>query len=141
MRKMLCLALFTLLAEAQSTPKPVKTNGGPTNTSKGFSKEVSNEVSKCTTIKERNVMAKCIVDSMPVTFFLKSFEVFKENFKKKYSNEPEHLKRYYIFKENYKKVLTHNLKDVSYKQKVNQFADLSEEEFDRTYLSNFGPPT
>jgi C1A family cysteine protease len=65
------------------------------------------------------------------------FKVFHYVFEKKYElNSEEGVRRYRIFKENLKKIEEVNSQDLPYKFGVNQFADLTNEEFRTFYLMN-----
>ena len=63
------------------------------------------------------------------------FSKFLQQFGKKYDTIEETIKRYNIFKENYNYIVEHNGKKSDYKLGVNQFADLTMEEFKAMYLS------
>jgi C1A family cysteine protease len=63
------------------------------------------------------------------------FKVFHFLFEKKYElNSEEAIKRYKIFKSNMKIIEETNAKNLKYKFGVNQFTDLTPEEFKRKYL-------
>jgi len=63
------------------------------------------------------------------------FGKFLNEFGKKYDTLEETIKRYNIFAENYRYIEEHNAKVSDYKLGVNQFADLTLEEFKAKYLS------
>ena len=66
------------------------------------------------------------------------FKVFHIVFKKDYSlNSEVALTRYRIFKNNLKIIKETNAKNLSYKFGVNQFTDLTPEEFQSNFLTNF----
>ena len=66
------------------------------------------------------------------------FKVFHIDFKKDYSlNSEVALTRYRIFKNNLKIIKETNAKNLSYKFGVNQFTDLTPEEFQSNFLTNF----
>lgn len=64
---------------------------------------------------------------------------------KQYENEEEEANRFTIFKENLNKITEHNKKfetgEVSWSQGLNQFADLTQEEFAKSYLGGIRPRT
>ena len=95
----------------------------------------------CSNIQNLKNKYLCQIEKFPDSFFQKAFNFFKEIFSKKYFSESEEKKRYKIFKENYKKILVHNLTNSSFKQEVNNFTDLTENEFERKFLSNFAEET
>ena len=69
-----------------------------------------------------------------------AFSEFIGKYGASYSSKDEHMARFDIFQTNYRDIKSHNEKyvagEVSYEKAVNQFADLSAEEFHARYLSN-----
>ena len=63
------------------------------------------------------------------------FGSFIAKFNKKYDTIEETIKRYNIFKEAYAYIEEHNSKNSDYKLGINQFADLTKEEFAAKYLT------
>ncbi len=66
------------------------------------------------------------------------FGKFVKQYHTHYDSIEETVKRYNIFADNYRKIVEHNLVDKEVKLAVNQFADMTEEEF-RTYLGHRKP--
>lgn len=68
------------------------------------------------------------------------FNVFKLNHNKVYGNSAEEVKRFAIFSENLKIIDSHNQRflknEVTYTMAVNQFADLTFEEFQQYLFTN-----
>jgi hypothetical protein len=65
-----------------------------------------------------------------------SFESFKKEFGRSYANQFEEEYRKSIFLKNVIKIEEHNAnKDNTYVQGINQFTDLTQEEFIATYLN------
>ena len=94
----------------------------------------------CVNIVDSKLKAECFVNQYSEDFFVGEFEKFIRNFDKKYESNDEILKRYKIFKKNYKKILAHNSDNSkNYKQEVNRFTDLEDNEFEDQYLSQFVP--
>jgi len=72
----------------------------------------------------------CFVWSNPA-----QFEKFKRNFDRKYSSKSEELQRYEIFKTNLAKINDHNSREgETWRMAVNQFTDITEEEFRDTVV-------
>lgn len=72
-----------------------------------------------------------MVEAFSPEFYAYAYEVYLSVFDKKY-DESEKPKRLKIFIENYKIILAHNLNiKSSFKMKVNQFTDMTQNEFDR----------
>ncbi len=66
------------------------------------------------------------------------FKVFHFLFKKKYDlNSEEGLMRYKIFKSNLRFIQETNSKNLTYKLGLNDFADLTDEEFEKKYMTIF----
>ena len=64
------------------------------------------------------------------------FTQWKSEFNKNYGNQMEEIYRLTIFKHNIQIIETHNSqKDKTYEKGLNQFSDLTEEEFAATYLT------
>lgn len=71
--------------------------------------------------------------------YQKQFTTFISDYGKTYSTA-DMFPRYNIFKANLDAVLEHNSQEgVSYTQGINQFSDLTYEEFEATYLGSFEP--
>lgn len=70
--------------------------------------------------------------------YWKEFTNFQERFSKKYSNLKELEERFAIFKENFINIINHN-SDVNqnFTLGINQFSDLTSDEFHHLYLSGF----
>ena len=64
------------------------------------------------------------------------FGKFISEFGKKYDSIEETVKRYTIFKDNYRRIQEHNAKNSNYELGVNQFADLTLDEFAAKYLGS-----
>lgn len=62
-----------------------------------------------------------------------AFDRFVEKYEKAYSSS-ELQERYEIFAENYRKIIKHNEEGHSYSFGINQFSDMTSEEFKKTYL-------
>jgi cathepsin F len=72
------------------------------------------------------------------TFIFNQFQKFIKEHNKKYTNIDEYMARYNTFKKNYEKLETMTISPdskVSHSVGLNKFADLSFEEFRRTYLN------
>ena len=63
------------------------------------------------------------------------FSLFKEKFDRKYSTPEEELYRRSIFEAKLAKIEAHNAKNLSWKKGINQFSDMTFEEFKSFYLS------
>lgn len=74
-------------------------------------------------------------------YFLKPFNKVQHG--KQYGNEEEEANRFSIFKDNLKKITEHNKKfeagEVTWSQGLNQFADLTQEEFAQSHLGGLRP--
>jgi len=72
------------------------------------------------------------------------FSRYELRFNKSYETIDEHAARYAIFKMNYNMIVEHNLKGESWTMGVNEFADLTWEEFKKTHVGyrkvDFGVP-
>lgn len=71
---------------------------------------------------------------------LNQFHGFMETHGKAYTSHEEYLYRFKIFRDNLNKINIHNVSGKSYTMGVNQFADLTKEEFKAQYLSTFTKP-
>jgi len=67
------------------------------------------------------------------------FRNFKNDYGKTYNGDEEEARRFKIFKDNVDLIHEHNSKGASYELGVNQFADLTLEEFSQTYLGYTAP--
>ena len=69
-----------------------------------------------------------------------AFSEFIGKYGASYASKDEHMARFDIFQANYRDIKAHNEKyvagQVSFEKAVNQFADLTAEEFHARYLSN-----
>ena len=97
----------------------------------------SDKAEECLRLPSHNDSVDCVVDALPLTFYLSAFNEFKRIYKKSYPSLTDEAKGVLQFRENYQRILKNNLKTTSYKMKVNEHADLSSEEFARKFLSNF----
>ena len=67
----------------------------------------------------------------------KQFSFFQEKFNKKYDTLIEIEKRFQIFRNNFYNIITHNLENnQTFTMDINQFTDLTSEEFKKLYLTN-----
>lgn len=66
--------------------------------------------------------------------FKQKFKQFATIFKKKYLSEEEKKKRFSIFKKNMYYIHTHNQQGFDYTLRINQFGDLTNEEFKAKYV-------
>jgi len=68
----------------------------------------------------------------------RQFGEFRARFGKKYESAAEHQYRLGVFSDNVKKINNHNrLRSNTYRMAVNEFADLTEEEFKDTFLGGY----
>ena len=102
--------------------------------------DLSSTLQSCTEETSTEAVAKCVLGKLPEEFYTESFEVFRERFNKTYTSDAEKTKRFGLFKNNFVKVLTHNNAGKSYTQKITNFSDLTEKEFNDKYLTNFSGP-
>merc|ERR1712168_234601 len=66
------------------------------------------------------------------------FLQFEAKFSKVYASEAERTQRFDIFRENLKEISQHNQRpNVSYRKGINQFADLTAEEFRTVHLGGY----
>lgn len=69
-----------------------------------------------------------------------AFSVFIGKYGAAYADKDEHMGRFEIFAQNYREMKTHNAKfaagEVGWEKDMNQFADLTADEFQERYLSN-----
>ena len=66
------------------------------------------------------------------------FQVFQEKFERKYDSLLELSDRFNVFKSNFKDIMTHNMDmNKTYIKGVNQFSDLTPEEFKRSMIGGF----
>jgi C1A family cysteine protease len=78
---------------------------------------------------------KPIIDSFDILPLELHFEMYHTMFNKQYLlNSEEAVRRKAIFSENYKKIKEHNSLNNLYTLDLTEFADLSEEEFEKLYL-------
>lgn len=87
--------------------------------------------------KERGVHIKNLLEEIKSLNKKSQFKAFHKIFNKQEEyelNSQEGLRRYRIFKENHKYISEENQKGHSYKLGINQFADLTDEEFTSQYL-------
>ena len=69
---------------------------------------------------------------------LDQFKEFKTRFSKIYPNQKEEVKRFNIFTENVLKAEVHNKQEDSlYTRGVNMFSDMTQEEWEATYLTGY----
>ena len=73
--------------------------------------------------------------------FEQAFMEFVSTYRKSYLSDWEFENRYRVFKNNYQKVQDHNLNSdmIGFELKINQFGDLSQEEFKEIYLTLNAP--
>ena len=65
--------------------------------------------------------------------FKAEFEAFEEKYNKNYANGIERLQRFVIFQKNLRDIENFNQrKNASWKKGINQFSDMTEEEFQKT---------
>lgn len=62
------------------------------------------------------------------------FTKFQDNFNKFYETIEEHEKRFDIFRNNFQEIITHNFNDHNFTLGVNQFSDLTRDEFKQMYM-------
>lgn len=90
------------------------------------------------------VLALAVVGSQAVNLDVE-WEIFKQQFEKNYFSEFEHDARKSIFAENLMKIHQHNMEESlglhTFTLGVNEFADMSSEEFGKFYNGLAGKPT
>ena len=69
------------------------------------------------------------------------FGDWKRQFGRAYGTTEEETMRFNVFRQNAAKVVAHNSKGLSWTMGLNQFADLTEEEFAAKYIGGFRPST
>jgi len=81
-------------------------------------------------------LSVCLSLSLAVSdFYATEFKDFKAKFSKLYTSQEEEHERFKIFSKNMRDIVAHNSAGTSsYTKGVNQFTDLTEEEFKGTYL-------
>ena len=66
--------------------------------------------------------------------YIDKFNIYLEEYDKSY-NTSEYWTRYYIFEKNYDYIYVHNAKNKTYQLGINNFTDVSKEEFKSIYLT------
>lgn len=74
-----------------------------------------------------------LVDSSSLAFY--NFHVFTQTYNKVYGSPEEHHLRYSVFVDNFDKIVAWNAGSHNFSLDVNEFADLTQEEFGKLYLS------
>merc|ERR1712241_880086 len=87
-----------------------------------------------TTMKVLLVITVLVALTLADQSTLQKFNDFKLKYKKAYRNINEEVERFDIFKANLAEIDAHNNGRSSYKKGINQFTDLTKEEFKETYL-------
>jgi len=112
----------------------------------GHSLESSNKMAKtflcicliaALAVKASRVTKSPSVSQLELEF--QEFESFAQSFNKQYSSEQEKFQRFEIFRDNLAYIRAFNSREKSWKMRVNQFADLTPEEFRSMYLRSFEP--
>ena len=67
------------------------------------------------------------------SLIFKQFQKFIKKYNKNYSSINEYLARYQVFRNNLMSII--NSEKSSFKSGINQFSDLTEQEFSKTYLN------
>ena len=75
------------------------------------------------------ISCNCELESL----IFKHFQKFIKKYNKKYSSINEYLARYQVFRNNLMSII--NSEKSSFKSGINQFSDLTEQEFSKTYLN------
>lgn len=75
----------------------------------------------------------------PSTVHADQFDAFTLKFRKNYASMSDRALRFRIFQENFDLITAHNQKPSSYTLGINEFADLTFEEFSAKYLSHVAP--
>jgi len=68
------------------------------------------------------------------SYYISAFSKFKQEYSRNYATIEEESKRYAIFKENVDWINNHNKLGLSYTVGINNFADITNEEYRATYL-------
>ena len=71
--------------------------------------------------------------------YREQFRLFKEKHGKEYDGAQEEEKRFNIFTDNVRKIEQHRRSQSSYSTGINKFSDLTEQEFESTYLGGARP--
>lgn len=69
-----------------------------------------------------------------------TWETYKLEFGREFQSEEHETARYWIFKENLNEINTHNRDANTYQLAVNQFTDMTADEFRQTYLGRLSAP-
>lgn len=86
-----------------------------------------------------NAVSQTQIQSMDDEYHWNQFSLFQEKFHKFYEDDFELETRYNIFKENLVNINRHNNEpNQNFTLGVNQFSDLRQDEYKRTYVSGFG---
>mgnify|MGYP003594279244 CR=1 FL=1 len=94
-------------------------------------------IENCRSLFSQSLKVTCIRNTLPPSFFAEAFLKFQQKYSKYYSTIEEYDLRQAIFIDNYSKILAGNLSGSSFRQGLNRFSDMTEEEFSRSRLSNF----
>ena len=79
----------------------------------------------------------CAALAVDQSSLLDQFKEFKAKFSKVYHSQEEELKRFNIFTENVLKAELHNKEGTLFTRGVNMFSDLTQEEWEATYLTGY----
>ena len=87
------------------------------------------------------VLSLCIVGVSATTVW-DQFESFRERYAKVYHSVEQIEERYGIFRDNMEKISQHNSRGLNFTMSMNQFGDMTEEEFSNYYrINNFQLPS
>lgn len=98
-------------------------------------------IENCRSLFSQDLKITCIKNTLPPSFFAEEFLKFQQKYSKYYSTIEEYNLRQAVFTDNYSRILAGNLSGSSFRQGLNRFSDLTDEEFSRSRLSNFGADT
>lgn len=93
------------------------------------------QLKNCNALKDKELYA-CQVSNFSQDFFKKAFDQYLLEYGKSYPSQVEYNQRLDIFTKNYSKIIANNLNpNTQYKQSLNQFADLTDKEFQSQFLT------